>query len=115
MTEEQHEHIFDLPLQAYPRPPAATAGTGRGLAITRSFCRLMEGEVSVRSAPGNGRRFHHAACLSHLEALKEPPHRQHESPLSLSAVTVATVLMIEDNARPARDDPAQTGTTSASK
>jgi signal transduction histidine kinase len=32
-------------------------GTGLGLTITREYCRMMGGDVSVRSEPGKGSCF----------------------------------------------------------
>jgi len=71
MTEEQMKHIFDAFFQADSSTTRRYGGTGLGLAITRSFCRLMGGEVSVRSAPGKGAVFT-MRLPCHLEALKEP-------------------------------------------
>ena len=40
-----------------PRPPGAMAAPGLGLTITRRFCEMMGGEITVVSEPGRGSAF----------------------------------------------------------
>ncbi len=57
MTEAQLGRLF----QAFSQAEASTAtkygGTGLGLVITRSFCQLLGGDVTVASKPGEGSTF----------------------------------------------------------
>ncbi len=57
MTPEQTGKLF----QAFSQADAATTrkygGTGLGLALSRRFCQMMGGDVSVESEPGNGSEF----------------------------------------------------------
>jgi signal transduction histidine kinase len=57
MTVEQQSRLFG----AFTQVDAATArkygGTGLGLALSREFCRLMGGDITVESAPGQGSTF----------------------------------------------------------
>lgn len=57
MTEEQIGKLF----QAFSQADASTSrkygGTGLGLALSRNFCRLLGGDIEVRSEQGKGSVF----------------------------------------------------------
>ncbi len=57
LTKEQRESLFAAFYQVQPASGQRTSGTGLGLALTRRFCRLMGGDVSVESEMGRGSRF----------------------------------------------------------
>jgi PAS domain S-box-containing protein len=57
ISEEEQQKLFEAFTQA-GRGREIQKGTGLGLAITRSYARLMGGDVTVSSSPGNGSIFH---------------------------------------------------------
>ena len=57
MTPEQLGRLFEAFTQAEASTTRRYGGTGLGLALTRHFCRLMGGEVTVESAAGAGSTF----------------------------------------------------------
>jgi signal transduction histidine kinase len=54
---EHHERIFEPFWQAEQKATRRATGTGLGLTVTRRLARLMGGEVTVESAPGQGTIF----------------------------------------------------------
>lgn len=57
MSAEQAERLFQPFIQADASMTRKFGGTGLGLAITRSYARLLGGDVTVTSVLGEGSRF----------------------------------------------------------
>jgi signal transduction histidine kinase len=57
MTPEQMGKLFQAFNQADASTQAKYGGTGLGLALSRKFCHLMGGEITVASEPGKGSTF----------------------------------------------------------
>ena len=103
MTLEQLGKIFEAFTQAESSTTRNYGGTGLGLAITRSFSRMMGGDVTVDSAPGEGSRFSLLLPAEPPAVVDAAPEgdeaSEDEAPLPESA---KTVLIIDDDAN-ARD------------
>jgi signal transduction histidine kinase len=56
IAPEHHEAIFDIFHQLRPHD-GQTKGVGLGLALARRFARMMDGDISVESRPGEGATF----------------------------------------------------------
>jgi PAS domain S-box-containing protein len=54
---EQHQSIFNAFVQAESGLTRTAGGTGLGLTISRRLARMMSGDLTLRSAPGNGSCF----------------------------------------------------------
>src|SRR5207247_8819504 len=55
MTPEQQDRVFEAFSQADAAPARDFGGTGLGLTLTKTFCRMMGGDVSLTSEPGKAR------------------------------------------------------------
>ena len=57
MTDEQMGRLFEAFAQAEASTSSKYGGTGLGLALSREFCRLMGGDITVTSVSGQGSTF----------------------------------------------------------
>ena len=57
ITDEQRDKLFEAFSQADASTTRTYGGTGLGLALSRSFCQMMGGDIEVTSEPGKGSTF----------------------------------------------------------
>jgi signal transduction histidine kinase len=57
MTTEQMDNLFQEFSQASSSTASKYGGTGLGLVISRRFCQMMGGDITVESEPGRGSTF----------------------------------------------------------
>jgi signal transduction histidine kinase/CheY-like chemotaxis protein len=91
MTEEQLGRVFQEFSQAGASTARQFGGSGLGLAISRRLCRLMGGDITVTSAPGEGSTF-----TARLPAEAAPPSLLATSPAASQGCR-GTVLVIDDD------------------
>ncbi|HET9344044.1 MAG TPA: response regulator [Candidatus Eremiobacteraceae bacterium] len=71
LSQEARELIFEPFTQAHTAP-AGPGGTGLGLSISKRLVELMDGELGVTSALGNGSTFWFTARLERLTSEGQP-------------------------------------------
>ena len=91
MTEEQVGRLFQAFSQADSSTTRRYGGTGLGLTITRSFARMLGGDVTVASRSGEGSTF----VLSLPAGAYATPARETDSPAGLA--TLPSVLIVDDD------------------
>jgi signal transduction histidine kinase len=57
MNEEQLGRMFQAFTQADASTTRKFGGTGLGLVISRNFCQMMGGDITVESEEGRGTKF----------------------------------------------------------
>ena len=57
MTAEQMSKLFKEFSQASSTTASKYGGTGLGLVISKRFCQMMGGDITVESEPGRGSTF----------------------------------------------------------
>jgi signal transduction histidine kinase/CheY-like chemotaxis protein len=72
MSPEQQSKLFQTFSQTDASTTRRYGGTGLGLVISRRFCQLMGGDISVKSAPGRGTTFIVDLPVKVAEATSEP-------------------------------------------
>ncbi len=93
MTPEQVGRLFQRFAQADESTTRNFGGTGLGLALTRAFCRVLGGDVSVQSEAGKGTAFTMRLPALMPEQVAEPAE-DHEA----SQPGKQVVLVIDDDA-----------------
>jgi CheY-like chemotaxis protein len=93
MTPEQLDRLFQAFTQAESTTARRFGGTGLGLTISRTFCRMMGGDVTATSTPGQGSTF-----TVRLPAVLPPPVREEPAAPAEGDGEAGTVLVIDDDA-----------------
>jgi len=101
MTKEQMGKLFRAFQQADSSTTRKFGGTGLGLAISRRFCQIMNGDITVRSEPGQGTTF---TMRIPVEVVQQPQEGQAKPEQDAARITeslpasAAVVLVIDDDA-----------------
>src|ERR1700688_3308125 len=95
MSEEQLGRLFQAFSQADASTTKKFGGTGLGLAITRHFCRLLGGDISAASRPGDGSTF--TITLPDSPVAPSQPKPVDAPPLSAEQGDAPTVLVVDDD------------------
>jgi signal transduction histidine kinase/CheY-like chemotaxis protein/ligand-binding sensor domain-containing protein len=102
MTAEQVGKLFEAFVQADARTSKKYGGTGLGLALSRKFCQLMGGDLTVESQPGKGSTFTVTLPLAVHEAGLATASSVEVRETKAVPSNGITVLVIDDDAN-ARD------------
>lgn len=89
IAPEDHERIFEEFSQVHTRLQRKVKGTGLGLPLSRSLARLLGGDLTVESVPGQGSVF----TLAILASAGEPGRESTSSPGNDGK----SVLLIDDD------------------
>ena len=98
MTEAQQARLFQAFNQADNSTTRKYGGTGLGLVITRSFARMLGGDVTVRSVPGEGSVFTLSlpAAPPTLELAVPSASDDAEPAGAMAGDALATILVTDD-------------------
>ena len=99
MTRDQAARIFDAFTQADASTTRKYGGTGLGLTITRKFCELMGGRITVDSEPGKGTVFSVRLPLEVAAETRAAAAAADDfaRPTPAPVIAAATVLVIDDD------------------
>jgi signal transduction histidine kinase/CheY-like chemotaxis protein len=89
IAPEDHERIFEEFSQVQTRLQSKVKGTGLGLPLSRSLARLLGGDLTVESVPGQGSVF----TLKVPASIGEPDPES----FSIQGDTAKRVLLIDDD------------------
>ncbi|MBT9777867.1 response regulator [Clostridium sp. MCC353] len=99
MSEDFQKRIFDPFEQAKAATSHQYGGTGLGLSISYNFIKLMNGDISVASRPGQGTCF--TVCLSLKRPLKPEENFHAQTAASLDhgifRMDGISIMLAEDN------------------
>jgi len=95
ISAEKIDHVFEEFSQADDSTTRNYGGTGLGLPISRRFCRMMGGDITVESRPGEGSMF---MIRLPLEAMDEAAETA-EAPAAVTPAPARerTVLVVDDD------------------
>jgi len=98
IKEESLEHVFEEFSQADDSTSRDYGGTGLGLPISRRFCRMMGGDISVTSEFGHGSTFT-ITLPAHVDALEAAKASAKDTPEEAEPIPGDSrpILVIDDD------------------
>ncbi|HXG70697.1 MAG TPA: GAF domain-containing protein [Gemmatimonadaceae bacterium] len=96
MTPEQSGKLFEAFAQADSSTSKHFGGTGLGLALSRQFCRLMGGDITLTSARGEGSTFTVRIPVQ-VKAVADSEPFPAMSPIDTENATGGLILVIDDD------------------
>jgi PAS domain S-box-containing protein len=100
MTPDQQAKVFEAFTQADNSTTRTYGGTGLGLAITKSFCRMMGGDVTLTSEAGKGTTFMvrlPAVTRSASDIAVAAAEKRSDGPQVTEPEHAPTVLVVDDD------------------
>ncbi|MBA4710388.1 response regulator [Aquitalea aquatica] len=91
MSQAEQQRLFQAFSQADSSTTRRYGGTGLGLSISQHIVQLMQGEISVSSAPGHGSCFSFSCRLGKAQSVPA-------TPASLPDIRGMRALVVDDNA-----------------
>jgi signal transduction histidine kinase/CheY-like chemotaxis protein len=92
ISPEEQQRLFTMFSQADPSITRQYGGTGLGLAICKKLVNLMDGEIEIRSTPGEGSTFRFV-----LELEKQPANKITTPSSRTTSIEGLRVLIVDDN------------------
>jgi len=93
ISAEDQQRLFSPFVQVGSQPMSARSGSGLGLVISRSLCRMMGGDLWMTSEPGRGTQVMLRLELPVLES----PAQEYVAPPTVTAAKPLDVLVVDDH------------------
>lgn len=97
ISRDDQKRLFQPFSQVPGQHQNARSGTGLGLVICRTLCKMMGGQLSLESVPGQGTLARVQLQLSRLAPLQDLPRTETQQPPPVTAKPPLHILVVDDS------------------